>query len=123
MIEAAKRLRGQQAYLTGLAAESSVVADYTARDYTLVAQRWRSNAGEIDLIFETSDETVFVEVKAARTFDQARRALGKDQIVRIGLAAEIYMGTVWPDIVRNWRFDLALVDRMGRVEIVGNPIH
>jgi len=77
------RQRGATAYHAGLAAESIAQRHYEQAGYTLLVQRWRGKAGEIDLIFSKNDETVFVEVKRARDFSQAVERIGPAQMVRI----------------------------------------
>jgi len=70
-----KTLTGKLAHLAGANAEFQVAADYTRRGHRLVAQRWRSKAGEVDLIFNNDgDEVIFVEVKKARIFQMLRDA-------------------------------------------------
>ncbi|MEX0969246.1 MAG: YraN family protein [Paracoccaceae bacterium] len=106
-------------YQSGLAAEDIATRHYTAMGATLLATRWRSKAGEIDLIFTHGPTVVFVEVKARRTHDSAAESLAPRQIARLLAAAEIYLATQCPPN-QNARFDLALVNRAGGLEILQN---
>ena len=106
-------------YQNGLAAEDIATRHYTALGATLLASRWRSAAGEIDLIFRHGETVLFVEVKARRSHDAAAVALAPKQAARLLAAAEIYLATQCP-ANQNARFDLALVNRTGALEILQN---
>lgn len=110
---------GQVAYHGGLAAEEQVARHYRDRGAVILAQRWRvAGGGEIDLIVRHGDVVVFVEVKQARTIAIAAERLGAAQLRRIGQAAEVYAARHAPDA--PLRFDLALVDGVGRIEVIEN---
>ena len=110
--------RGARAHLSGGMAEDSVAHHYARTGGQVRARRWRGAAGEIDLIVEMAGIRVFVEVKAAP--DHARAALRLDlrQVARICAAAEEYCGMQPGGLSVEMRFDLALVDRQGRVAII-----
>lgn len=114
------RHRGRASHCAGAAAEDAVRRHYRARGAEPRAQRWRGQGGEIDLIFDQKGETVFVEVKTARDFGAAAARVGPRQIARLWTAAEEYIGSHASAGDRNCRFDVALVDGTGRVEIVEN---
>ena len=84
------------------------------------AQRWRSLAGEIDLIFKTSVFWVFVEVKKSQNHERAAQLLTAFQRRRIIAAAQLFMGQVRSAPCMAMRFDLALIDRFGAILIVEN---
>ena len=116
-VAAAKRRRGQRAYLSGLAAERAVAAAYDTRGADLLEARWRGKAGEIDLIFKHEGIYIFCEVKAARSFDAALERLRPAQMQRIHLAASEYVGRVPEGQLADMRFDLAVVNGEGAVQI------
>ncbi len=116
----AKRRAGKAAYLTGLAAEDTVARHYQDRGFTLLETRWRGICGEIDLIFTGPSGLVFVEVKKARTFDQAAERLTLRQLSRIAKSAEDYVGNHFGDPFVLTRLDLAMVDARGRVDVMEN---
>ena len=113
-------LRGQTAHCAGLAAEDSVVRVYADLGCTVVAQRWRGRGGEIDLILDDGQRVIFVEVKKADDFATAASRIGPVQQARLLQAAEEYLGTRANGALTDCRFDAALVDVMGRVEVIEN---
>ena len=116
-VPAAKRRRGQRAYLSGVSAEKAVAREYDRRGADLLETRWRGQAGEIDLIFLDRGVYVFCEVKKASSFDAAAERLRVDQMQRIHLAASEYLGNTPQGQLSEVRFDLAVVDDRGQVEI------
>lgn len=54
--------KGKRAYLSGLAAEQSVIRAYGARGVSVLQSRWRGQGGEIDLILCDPENYVFCEV-------------------------------------------------------------
>lgn len=114
--------RGAVAHQAGLAAEAGVARHYARSGCQIVARRWRGQAGEIDLIGRDAEGYVFVEVKAARTVAQAAERLSRRQMARLALAAEEFMGTVAGGLGQAMRFDVALVDRFGRLEVCENAL-
>jgi putative endonuclease len=102
----------------GRAAEDQVEAFYAAKGGRLAARRWRGRAGEIDLIFREGAVTVFVEVKSSRSHDAAAAALSPRQQARILSAAEEYLAGTAGGSLAEMRFDVALMDRQGRLKII-----
>ncbi len=117
-----KQQTGKLAYLSGQSAESQVAADYTRRGHSLLAERWRGKAGEVDLIFSAHNEIVFVEVKKARSFSDAAARISPRQQQRICLAAEEYLGTRPQGLLTPMRVDAAFVNGQGEVRILENAI-
>lgn len=113
-----RQLAGKRAYRDGLAAEDAVAARYTLLGFPVLARRWRQHGGEIDIVCQGEGELIFIEVKKADRHDWAAERLGLDQLERIALAAEEYIGTVAPDPLTPMRIDLALVDAQGRIEVM-----
>ena len=115
-----RRLAGRMAYLAGEAAEHCVAREYERRGYRVARRRWRGPGGEIDLIIRSRDALVFVEVKKGRDFACAAQRVGRRQMDRICVSAEGFMADE-PDGPRgDVRFDAALVDGAGAVQIVEN---
>lgn len=113
-------MSGKTAYLTGLSAEDIVARHYTDRGLVEVARRWRGQGGEIDLIFADGDTMVFVEVKAARDHAAAAQMLRPAQMARLLAAGAEFAGTQPAGQLTPMRFDAALVDRTGVVEVLEN---
>jgi putative endonuclease len=105
------------AHQFGLSAEEATARRYRAAGGRVVASRWRRPEGELDLVVEMPGEIVFVEVKARRA--HAAEAVSPRQWARIGAAATRYLAEM-TDGATPCRFDLALVDRSGRTEVIEN---
>lgn len=102
---------------SGIAAEDLAARTYSRDGGSIRAARWRCPEGEIDLIVDLPDGIVFVEVKARRRHDPG--AVSERQWARIGAAATRYLAEQ-TDGTRPCRFDLALVDGLGRIERIEN---
>lgn len=113
-------MSGARSYHAGRAAEETVCDLYRQRGYALAASRWRSTAGEIDIVMRNQSETVFVEVKSARDFDTAAQRLSPRQFGRIQRAAELWLDGEPGGTDSAARVDVALVNRQGAVSIVEN---
>ncbi len=115
-------MSGLVSYLSGKAAEDTVLADYTARGHRLVCRRWRGPGGEIDLVLEKDGEAIFVEVKKSRSFADAAAHLTARQIARLLASAEAALGFFPGGSLTPMRFDVALVDGSGRIETIPNAL-
>ena len=107
-------------YLNGLAAEDAAERWYTDRGAEPVAKRWRSAAGEVDLILRDKGVLVFVEVKIRKSVDAAAYAISARQWTRITAAAEAYLAENTLSMDTDLRFDAALLDRHGNIEVIEN---
>ena len=116
-VDMRKRDAGAMAYFSGCAAEASVARVYVDGGCTLLESRWRGQSGEIDLIFEQAGTLLFVEVKKARSFDAAAERLSAAQARRIHMAASEYLAQAPNGQLSDMRFDLALCNGAGEVEI------
>lgn len=114
--------RGQRNYLAGLSAEDQVARAYERAGHRIRSRRWRGAAGEIDLIFEKSGEIVFVEVKASTTHAGAAQSLTERQVRRLLKSAEAYLGSIPGGSLTPMRYDVALVDRSGALDIIPNAL-
>ena len=117
-VSPARRTRGRMAHLSGALAEDSVARLLERKGMAILARRWRGKAGEIDLIARHADCLVFVEVKQSATHEDAANRLGAAQQGRIMRAALEYCETAGLAPLPEMRFDAALVDAQGRVEIL-----
>ncbi|MBI1417732.1 MAG: hypothetical protein GC146_10965 [Limimaricola sp.] len=107
-------------YQSGLAAEEVVAAAYARAGCPVLRRRWRGPGGEIDLIARDGDGLIFVEVKAARSFDTAAQRIGPRQQARIMASAAAFLEGEPRGQLTDVRFDVALVDRRGAVRLVRN---
>ena len=113
-------MSGARSYHAGLAAESIVVQHYERSGRAICARRWRGTAGEIDLIARDGAEVIFIEVKQSKTHARAAEHLTPRQMARIYGAASEFIGNEPTGQRTAVRFDVALVDALGRVEILEN---
>ncbi|MCR9087309.1 MAG: YraN family protein [Rhodobacteraceae bacterium] len=111
-------MTGAVGYHGGLAAEQIAENAYVASGHEVLARRWRGDAGEIDLIARRGDVIRFVEVKKARTHARAAERVSPRQRSRIMLAAQEFAGACASGLESEMQFDVALVDGLGRLEIV-----
>lgn len=110
------------ACLSGQAAEDQVAAFLVERGHEVIARRWRGTAGEIDLICTEAAVTVFVEVKRAATHAAAAQRLSHRQSARIRTAAGEFAAGLPAGQDSDMRFDVAMVDSLGRIEIIENAL-
>lgn len=59
------------AFRVGISAESRAAAFLIAKGFRILARRWRSPLGEIDIVARRRQLLVFAEVKARSTIDEA----------------------------------------------------
>lgn len=113
-------MSGAVSYRSGLAAEEAVARLYARSGREVCARRWRGRSGEIDLIARDGAEVIFIEVKARRSHAEAAESLSANQMARICASAEEFIGGEPAGLLTPCRFDLALVDGRGQVEILEN---
>lgn len=115
-------MRAVTNYHAGRAAEIAVAQSYVHAGAELLNERWRGKAGEVDLILRDDAGLVFVEVKKSKTHARAAESLSRRQQLRIFAAAEEYMGATGQDPFTDMRFDVALMDDRGEIEILENAM-
>ena len=99
----------QVAFRLGLSAESRAAALLVAKGFRILARRWRSPAGEIDIVARRRHLLVFVEVKAREKLDDAAWSVTDRQRARIVAAAEIWLARFPDASIQDIRFDAMLV--------------
>jgi len=97
------------AFGLGLSAESRAAVWLIAHGYRILARRWKSPLGEIDIIAARRRLLIFVEVKARASLDEAAEAVTERQKQRIAAAAEIWLAANPMPAIRDMRFDAILV--------------
>src|SRR6202171_4517486 len=76
------------AFRTGISAESRAAAYPMAKGYRILAKRFRTPHGEIDIVARRRNLLVFIEVKARASLDEAAYAVTPRQQARIIDAAQ-----------------------------------
>jgi putative endonuclease len=97
------------AFGLGISAESRAAAWLVAHGYRILARRWKSQLGEIDIIAARRHTLIFVEVKACAKLDDAAEAVTERQKQRIAAAAELWLAANPMPAIRDMRFDAILV--------------
>lgn len=101
--------RRQVAFRLGLSAETRAAAFLLAKGFRIAARRWRSPAGEIDLVARRGTLLIFAEVKARATRDGAAYAVTERQKRRIAAAAAAWLAEHPDDGACDIRFDAILI--------------
>jgi putative endonuclease len=99
----------QVAFQTGISAESRAAVLLIAKGFRILARRWRSPVGEIDIVARRRHLLVFVEVKARDNLDDAAWSVTDRQRGRIAAAAEAWLAQYPDQRIRDIRFDAMLV--------------
>ena len=97
------------AFRVGISAESRAAAFLIAKGYRIVARRFRTPVGEIDIVARRRKVLVFVEVKARNKLDAAAEAVTERSKLRIVAAAEYWLSQHPDDVMSEMRFDAVLV--------------
>jgi putative endonuclease len=97
------------AYTTGVAAEARAKGLLEDKNYRILAQRYKTKGGEIDLVAQRGDHLAFVEVKGRKTQEEAAWAILPRQQARIAMAAEIFLGEHAGLSYSSASFDVILV--------------
>jgi len=100
----------QQRIALGKTGEDLAVRELQRRGYEILDRRWRSRAGEIDIIARDGATLVFVEVKAREHHDFGDAAesvtMRKRQTI-VRMAKEYVVAARWID--RPCRFDVVTI--------------
>lgn len=100
----------RKAYRLGLWAEALCRFALRLKGYTVLASRYKTPVGEVDIIAVRRDALVFVEVKARGGMAQAAEAISMRQRKRILRAAQYFALRHGARFARHcWRFDAMLV--------------
>jgi putative endonuclease len=97
------------AYRRGHRGEWLAALALMLKGYRIVARRYRTKAGEIDLIARRGDLVLIVEVKARPTLDEAMDAIGAMSERRIEAAADVWLTRQRDSARLSMRFDMVAV--------------
>jgi putative endonuclease len=93
----------------GHLAEFAALCFLRCKGYRLLARRYKSPVGEIDLIMRRGDVTAFIEVKQRIDLDASVLAVSNWQARRISAAARSWMGRDPIAASQACRFDIVAV--------------
>jgi len=102
------------AQIAGIRGEELACAELRRRGYAILARRYRTRFGEIDIVSERRGMLVFVEVKARRTrrFGEASAAIPFWKRRRLAAMALDYQA--WAGrLTSRCRFDVVAIDGLG----------
>ena len=112
----ADRMKRQRAYKKGQQAEIQAAIMLERQGYKILNRRYRSPAGEIDLVALNGHHLAFVEVKARRDLSDAAYSVTARQQRRIADAAGYWLQS-FPDYLdKDMSFDAVLIAAHGRTE-------
>jgi len=97
------------AFRTGLSAETRAGAFLMAKGYRILARRFRTPYGEIDIVARRRALLAFVEVKARANLDDAAYAVTPRQQQRIIAAAQAWLMAHPEHADFELRFDAVLI--------------
>jgi putative endonuclease len=97
------------AFRTGLSAERRAAAYLMAKGYRIVAKRFRTPYGEIDIVARKRNLLAFIEVKARASLDDAAYAVTPRQQARIIDAAQAWLMAHPEHADFELRFDAVLI--------------
>src|SRR4029077_16977690 len=97
------------AFRTGLSAEGRAAALLMAKGYRILAKRFRTPHGEIDIVAKRRNLLAFVEVKARASLDEAAFAVTPRQQARIIDAAQAWLAAHPEHAEFELRFDAILI--------------
>ena len=117
-----KTTTGKLPYHSGQAAELQVARHYEGDGWRVLEHRFKSAAGEIDLVLRHQHTVLFVEVKSARTHDIAASRISLQQIARINQSAKIFVDEHLSGQNFEMRQDAALVDQTGEIQIIPDAL-
>jgi putative endonuclease len=97
------------AFRTGVSAETRAAVVLIAKGYRILARRFRTPHGEIDIVARRRNLIAFVEVKARASLDDAAYAVTPRQQARIIAAAELWLMAHPEHAGYDLRFDAMLI--------------
>ena len=98
-----------EAFRTGLSAETQAAAVLIAKGCRILARRFRTPHGEIDIVARRRNLLAFVEVKARANLDDAAYAVTPRQQARIIAAAQGWLMAHPEHEAYDLRFDAMLI--------------
>ncbi|ARZ06179.1 YraN family protein [Brucella melitensis] len=97
------------AFFRGHSAERLAAFALMLKGFRIVARRYRTRLGEIDLIARRGDLVLIVEVKARASFEAAQFAVTPQAMRRIEAAADLWLQRQTDRARLSLRFDMVAV--------------
>ena len=96
-------------YKFGIIAEYIAIFILKIKLYKIIATRYRSFTGEIDIIAMKGNSIIFVEVKARKNFNPNYELISSKQIKRIKNTASLFLAQNQKFQDKEARFDAILI--------------
>jgi len=77
----------------GIEAENVVSNYFENLGYEIIARRYKTRHGEIDIIASNAEQIVFIEVKYRKNINDCYEAISESQIRRIRNATEVFLSS------------------------------
>ena len=103
------RARRQKAWKWGTLAESLTALAYRLMGYKILARRYKSSVGELDIVARRNRSIVFIEVKFRTDHAAWADAIAEPQRRRISSAAQAFIATNPRYQHDNQRIDVVMV--------------
>ena len=98
--------KNRTAHAAGIDAENIAVWILRCKGYRILARRYKTPVGEIDIIAKRGKNIAFVEVKARAVLGDALQSISPQSQARITRAAEHYMTGAGRGFDGTMRFDV-----------------
>jgi putative endonuclease len=103
------RQKRRQAERRGRLSEYLAAALLMAKGYRILAIRYRTRVGEVDLVARKGDLVAFIEVKARRLEGEALDAVGYRTQARIRAASDVWLSRRSDHAELSCRYDVVIV--------------
>ena len=104
-------MKRKASYQRGIKAEFLAKIFLRLKGYRILAHRYKTPVGEIDLIAKKGQLLIFIEVKARESMEQALESVSSTQQKRIIRAALYYLNSIHKYEKYTTRFDVICIDR------------
>jgi len=101
--------KARTSHAKGKLAETSAEIFLRHKGYSILARRFKTRSGEIDLVARRGDRVAFVEVKLRHTLDDAAEAVTPRLRKRVRQAAELWLQDHEDDLALEPGFDVVLM--------------
>jgi putative endonuclease len=109
-VSLAGRARSRRAaYRHGHVAEAAAALLLLAKGYRIVARRYRTPLGEVDLVVRRGRLIAFVEVKARASLEAALASVGREGAARLEAAADLWLARHPQAAGADIRYDIVAV--------------
>ncbi|WP_137155269.1 YraN family protein [Rhizobium sp. FKL33] len=99
----------RRAFLRGHVAEHLAAFYLIAKGYRIMAMRYKTRSGEIDIVARKKDLAVFIEVKARASIEDGLNAVTAETQERIRRASDIWLSRQQQAADLGARYDVVVI--------------